>query len=219
MKRMRTFFLYALGIVGFIFLSYILEDGLISGMYKELNKENSSVSSSEDLLITDVSAKASYMNGYMNFKLTNNSNKQSDKFLKIELFSKQGLLAVTDYVPITDLDSGNTKNYEVKFKGNDIDSYKLSVVDEVPDKSNIINVFGWEVDLSNVFGMDLTNATIFGVKLSEIFKWDNLKTAGGNAWSWTKNLLASVPWWGYAIASGIILWYMPVGYLFGIFPL
>ena len=36
MKRMRTFLLYALGIIGFIILSLILEDGLINSMYKPL---------------------------------------------------------------------------------------------------------------------------------------------------------------------------------------
>ncbi len=217
MKRMGTFLLYALGIIGFIFLSYILEDGLISGMYKTMTEAGANISS-DKIYISDVSGKASYVNGFMKFKLTNNSNAPSSEYVKIELFSKQGLLATTKYVPITDLDSGKSKEYEVKFKANDINSYKLEIVNEIPDKSNIINVFGWEIDLTDVFGMDLTNATIFGVKLKDIFTWDNLKTAGGNAWSWTKRLLASVPWWGYAIATGIILWYMPRGYLFGIFP-
>ena len=31
------------------------------------------------------------------------------------------------------------------------------MVDELPDKSNIISIFGWEFDITNVLGMDLSN--------------------------------------------------------------
>ena len=85
--------------------------------------------------------------------------------------------------------------------------------------TNIINILGWEIDLSNIFGMDLSDATIFGVKLTELFSWNNVKTAGSNAWNGFRVILAAIPWWGYAIATGIVLWHIPKGYLFGIFPL
>lgn len=216
MSRMKTFLLYALGIIGFMFLSYILENGLIEGMYKTMTGNATSTS---DVQIEDVSGKASNVNGYMTFKLTNNSSYDNlNKYLKIDLYSKQGLHAVTKYVEITDVPSQQSKTYQIKFKGSEIKSYDISVVSELPDMTNIINILGWEIDLSDVFGMDLTNLTLFGVKVADIFAWDNVKTAGQNAWSWTVALLQSVPWWGYVIASGIILWYMPSGFLFGIFP-
>ena len=79
-------------------------------------------------------------------------------------------------------------------------------------------MFGWEIDLTNVLGMDLSNVTIFGAKLTDIFSWDGLVTGAGNAWSWFVELVASVPWWGYSIASMIIFWHMPKGFLFGVFP-
>ena len=37
MKRMETFLLYLLAILGFMFLSYVLENGLIENMYKKMN--------------------------------------------------------------------------------------------------------------------------------------------------------------------------------------
>ena len=39
MDRMKTFLLYALGILGFMFLSYVLEDGLIENMYVKMKGE------------------------------------------------------------------------------------------------------------------------------------------------------------------------------------
>lgn len=217
MDRMKTFLLYFLGIVGFMFLSYILENGLLENMYKKIDGEI--LPSTYDIVIDSVSAKASNVSGFMNFKLTNHSSNPIPKsYIKIDLFSKRGLLAATKYVEIPNLEPGSTRDYEVKFKGTEIRRYSVAIVQDIPDKTNIINLFGWEIDLTDVFGLDLSNATIFGVKLTDIFSWDGLKTTGANIWGWTVNLLNSVPWWGYAIATGIIIWYMPKGFLFGIFP-
>ena len=222
MDRMYTFLLYMLGIIGFIFLSYVLEDALIGSMYKTMQ---GSTTKSEQLAadiqaeVTDASA--SNVNGFINFRLKNNSEETADgDFVKIDLYDKQGLHAATKYVEIDDLKSGKTKEYNVKFKGTEISDYKLSLVskDEVPDRSNIINVLGFDIDLSNVLGLDLSNASIFGVKLKKIFNVDNAKSTVGNAWGWFLNITKAVPWWGYAIGAGIILWYMPSRYLFGIFP-
>ena len=168
--------------------------------------------------VTDLNGRATSVNGYLSFKVKNTSTNTVNCYGKIDLYSKQNLLAATQYIEILDFKPQEEKTYQVKFKANDIASYDISLVSELPDKSNIINILGWEIDLTNVFGMDLSDATIFGVKLTDIFSWDSLKTAGGNAWSWFKILLESVPWWGYAIGAGIVLWYMPKGYLFGIFP-
>ncbi|MBO5954467.1 MAG: hypothetical protein J6Q13_00680, partial [Clostridia bacterium] len=75
--------------------------------------------------------KATNINGYMQFRLSNTSNQVSDDFVKIELYSKQCLLSGTKYVPITDLAPGHAKNYEVKLKGNELRSYKISIVAKV----------------------------------------------------------------------------------------
>ncbi len=216
MDRMKTFFLYFLGIVGFMLLSYILENGLIENMYVKMTGDVESTA--YNITIDNVSGKASNVNGFMQFKLSNNSYETNNSYVKIELYSKQGLLAATKYVQITDLQPGHAKEYQVKFKASEVRSYKISIVNEVPDKTNIINILGWEIDLTDVFGMDLSNVKLFGVKLSELFTWDNMKTTGENVWSWTVAFLGSIPWWGYVIGGGIILWYMPTGFLFGIFP-
>jgi hypothetical protein len=218
MDRMKTFFRYALLFFGFMFLSYLLENGLIANMYATMDGTTST--GSYDVTISDMNGKASNVNGYLNFKVKNTSGSLIERcYAKIDLYSKQGLLAATKYVEISDFEPDEEKEFQVKFKASEIDSYEVSIINEMPDKSNIINILGWEIDLTNVFGMDLTNLTIFGVKLTDLFNWDNIKTTGTGVWSWLRIYLATIPWWGYAIASGIVLWYMPVGFLFGIFPL
>lgn len=170
------------------------------------------------MALTKLYGEATNVNGYIQFSVKNTSKTDASCYGKIDLYSKQGLLAATEYVDMSNFGASEERDYQVKFKANDIASYEVTLVEDMPDKSNIINLFGWEIDLTDVFGMDLSNATIFGVKLTELFNWENIKTAGGNAWSGIRIFLAAIPWWGYAIATGIILWYMPKGYLFGIFP-
>lgn len=216
MARMKTFFLYFLGIVGFFFLSLILEDGLIENMYVQMVGDVEPTS--HNIYIENVNAKASNVNGYMQFQLSADSIDANNKYVKIELYSDRGLLSGTKYVDINDLEPGTPKTYQVKFDANKIRNYKLAVVDQAPDKSNIINILGFEVDLSNVLGMDLTNATIFGTKLTELFSIDGILSTGASAWNWFFTIASAVPWWGYAIGAGIVLWYLPKKYLFGIFP-
>lgn len=220
MARMKTFFLYFLGIVGFFILSLILEDGLITNMYKKIDGKVQDTQSQYGVTISDASARATNVNGYMSFKVKNNSENQTEKsYVQIDLYSERGLLAATKYAEVPQLSPGEEREYQVKIKGNNIENYNLSMINELPDKSNIISIFGWEFDVTNVFGMDLSNVTIFGVKLTEIFSWENAKVAGSNWWAWTVNFLSSIPWWGYTIAWWIVLWNMPAKFLFGIFPL
>lgn len=217
MQRMKTFLMYLLAILGFMFLSYVLENSLLENMYEKMKGiESFQV---EDISITDIEGKATNVNGYINFKVSNNSPYPiSNRWIKFDLYSKRDLLAVTKYVELKDIEPGSSKNYQIKLKGTELREYEMSVVNELPDKANIISVLGWEIDLTDVFGMDLSDATFLGVKLTDLFSWDGVATAGGNAWNWIVKIVSGVPWWGYTIASGIILWFMPKGFLFGIFP-
>ena len=217
MARMKTFFMYAFSIVLFIFLSLLVEDALIENMYVPMTGE---ITSSSTIMIDNCSGRATNVNGYMQFRLSNKSKVQCDDYIKIDLYSEQGLLAATKYIEITDLAAGHAKTYQLNLKGDNFASYKIAVIDasEVPDRSKILNLFGWEIDLSNVLGMDLSNITVFGVKLAEVFTLETIQTAGGTAWNLTMEVLESVPWWGYMIGWWIILWQMPKGFLFGFFP-
>lgn len=71
----------------------------------------------------------------------------------------------------------------------------------MPDKTNIINILGWEIDMTNVFGLgiDLSNVTIFGTKLTDIFTWNNIKLTGRNFWFWFINIATGIPGWAYGI--------------------
>ena len=204
MDRMKTFLTYALLIIGFFILSNILEDGLLLAMYSKISGtfDGYYEEINDSLSIKDTIAKACNINGYLNFDLINSTESYIDKaYMKVDLYNKQNLLADTEYIEILEMQPGDSKNYNIKFKANNIEKFNISIIKNTPDKANIIDILGWEVDLSDVFGLgiDLTDVTIFGTKLSDLFKWSNVKSKGQIFFLWFLQLVRGIPWWGYGI--------------------
>ena len=70
MARMKTFLMYALVLIGFIFLSSVLEDGFVMGMYNKIEgKANSG--SYNGIEVTGLEGRATSVNGYLTFKIKN----------------------------------------------------------------------------------------------------------------------------------------------------
>lgn len=221
MSRMKTFLMYLLLLIGFFILSLILEYGLVMDMYKGITGISSSgyTDPNTGIFVGVDEAKASRVNGYIRFKVKNTSGHFIEKcYAKIDLYSKQNLLAGTKYAEIANFEVNEERKFELKFKANEIARYEVAIVEEMPDKSNILNILGWEIDLTNVFGIDFTNLSIFGVKVSDVLDANNIKEKGISMVNWVKVFLASIPTWAYVVAGGIVLWHMPKGFLFGIFP-
>ncbi len=227
MKRMKTFLFYLLLLIGFFVLSMLLENGLLNAMYGNLtgsvdgNLVSLADGNSSNILVEVEEAKASNVNGSLKAKVTNTSGHDIEKCCaRIELLDSKGFCVATEYVDITNFKAGETRDLLVKFKAKDVAGYRVSIIENAPDKSNIINILGWEFDLSNFFGFDLTK--ILGDKvniLKNLFSPGGIKNGLSNLWSYFINVTRSLPWWAWAIATGIVLWHIPSGYLFGIFPL
>lgn len=219
MDRMKTFFIYAILFIGFFAVSFFLENGLINTMYTKLSGEldvsYSDSNSDGKFSIENISASASNFNGHISFDLVNTTGSFIEKcYLKIDLYNSQNLLASTKYVEILNLQPNEKRKIYVKFKANNIERFNVSIIQEVPDKSNIIDILGWEIDLSNVFGLgiDLTNITIFGNRLIDLFKvsdWNEMKTRGMGFlswfWNWFKVTAGGIPAWGYFFGWLIIV--------------
>lgn len=214
MSTIQKFRNYALWIIGFFIISVILENALVADMYRPMsgtaNGEAAFVGPiNSDLEVTVEEAKATNMNGYLLINVKNTTGKYIEKCCaKIDLFTSRGILAATEYVDISRFDINETRQFKIKFKGQEITKYEVSLIKDAPDKTHILNLFGWEIDLRNVLGMDLTS----------VFNLENIKQTGLNLWGLTINFLNTIPAWAYLIAGGIVVWYMPKGFLFGVFP-
>lgn len=210
MDRMKTFFVYFLLFAGMFIVFNLLENGLTSSMFGEVQ----GTATGNDKLAIEVSdSKASNVNGHMDIKVTNTSDEYIDKaYAQVDLIDEYGKVVSTEYITVEDLAPGESKSYKVKYDGNSIKGYKVAVVDEIPDKSNIINILGWEVEKDNVFGtgIDLTNLKVFGINVGEkiIDAFSGAKKYGRAGWTFFMSLVNFVPMWAYAIASLIVISYL-----------
>ncbi len=216
MARMKTFFTYLVLLIGFFLLSIFLENGLINNMYAKVDgKVDSNLitdGGTSNITIAVEEAKASNVNGNLKIKITNTSGHFIEKCCaRVDLYSRQNLLAATKYIELNNFEAGETRNFEIKFKAKEIARYEITLLESAPDKSNIINILGWEFDLSNVFGMDLTG-------LKKYFTIDSIKSGASTAWQFAIKVANSLPTWAWLIAAGIVIWHTPKGFLFGIFP-
>lgn len=206
MKRMKTFFIYFLLFAALFIVSTLLEKGMIFSMYADIN---GNAYNSDELTINVEKAKATNVNGYMKFKVTNDSNNNIDSsYAKIEFIDEYNLKAITDYVTIKDLEPGQSKNYKINFEGNKIEKYNVSFVSEIPDKSHVIDLFGWEIDMTNLFGLGIDLTNINGVDITKYFSWDGMKSLASTSWVFVSNLLRTVPAWGYMVGALIVIWYL-----------
>lgn len=213
MSTMSDFRNYTLWIIGFFIISVILENALIMDMYKPIEGISdgqvafSGASTSDNLDVSVEDARATNMNGYVDINVKNTSGHYIDKCcLKLDLYTVRGNLAATKYVDVSGFEIDETRTFRVKFSGNEIGSYTVGLVEDSPDKTYILDLFGFEFDLKNILGIDLT----------KIVSLDNIKETGLNIWGLSLNFLKTVPTWAYVVAAGIVLWHIPSGYLFGI---
>jgi len=202
---MKTFFKYALLVVGFFILSLILENGYLNKMYVPMEgiiegEMQMASGDSASLTVETLEAKASNVSGTLKIKVTNTSGKFLEKcYAMIELINSQKQVASMKCVSLENFEVNESRIFTIKFKANNIESYRVSIVEEpVEDRSGIITIFGHEIDMN---------------KIMENF-WERIKEFG----RWGYSVAESVPTWAYIIGGLIVLWSLPKKFLFGIFP-
>ena len=213
MQRMKTFLIYVLLLVGFFVFSIFAERGFVNQMYQPISGETNNVlvtsegSSSFDLRIEE--AKATKQNGYLVIAITNISGHYIEKCAaKIELFTKRGILAATNYEEINKFQVNETRRFRVNFKGTDIASYKVTMLESAPYKDpNIVDLFGWEINLKNILGFDLSG-------LKDIFDAKTIGEGIANGWNFAVNFAKRLPAWVWIVSTGIVVWHLPAKYLF-----
>lgn len=217
----KKIFSYIFILIAFFIISTLLENGLIYNMYAKITGIINNTAYIKgiftELEITDKGSRATNVNGYINLSIKNNMNSNIEKcYLQVDLYNKRNLLAETEYIEVTNLNSGADKNYNIKFKANNINKYKVSLIEEAPDESHIIRLFGWEFDYKKL-GIDPTNLFGLGIDITGIIEninWEKMKQGGISVWNFCVDFVTSIPAWAYVIAGGVVLWYLPSGYLF-----
>ena len=147
MKRMKTFLIYALLLIGFWLFSNLLINVGINSTYKPIERL-------DDLNQIEVyQAEATLINGRIKGLIKNNAqNDISNKYIKLELFSERNVEIGTRYIEIGELEQNSTKPLEIYFKINHVKYYKLDIVDEKgPEESLDIKLLPGDLTTGELF--------------------------------------------------------------------
>lgn len=128
MDRLKTLSKYLIWIIIGYFFSNILITICLKGTYKEIKSQViDNVSPKIELIET----KATYINGYTEGKVTNNTGSTIDnKFVKIDCYSARDVKLGTKYVRISDLKPNETMDFRMGFKFTDVYRCNVSYVEE-----------------------------------------------------------------------------------------
>ena len=199
METIKTFTIYVILIFGFFLLSNFLSGQLIEQMYKDLDgnvEEEFEYNGEQTALdVKILNAKATRMNGYLTARITNNTdNKVNKAYLRIDLFAKEDIKAITRYMEINDLEPG---------------TYKVAVKEDFPDEDYIFEIFGYEINTKSIFGIDLSNyIDAKAIKAAGFNGVTSVFEFFGKVGHRFVIAAQSIPWWGYvgalAIIAGII---------------
>ncbi|MBR3134454.1 MAG: FxLYD domain-containing protein [Clostridia bacterium] len=127
MSTMKKFFKYFLVFIIFFFLSSYLSNKLVQSTYKEKKIEIGF--NSPNIEVTE--AKSTKINGYIRGKITNNSNeKLTGKYVRADFYSPRGVNVGTKYIKIDELNPGEDLEFNEKYKFNDVDSVKFSIMNQ-----------------------------------------------------------------------------------------
>ena len=132
-NRMHNIIMYVLIFAILFVFSNLMIYLYINGTYKtiencEINVENPKISIDK--------AKATYVNGYVNGKIKNESNEPiTNKYIKLEFSTLRDVNIGNKYVKIENLEPEQELEYKVNFKYQDIKKLKISVADEAEVKN------------------------------------------------------------------------------------
>ena len=139
MDRVKTLLKYALWVVLFmIFSEFLINVGLNSSYRPIERKDNISQ-------VNIYQAEATLVNGRIRGLITNSETDNiSNKYLEFDFYSERDVYLGKKIININELQPGETQNFEILFKLQDVDYYTVSVLDERPEGEEIeILPEGW----------------------------------------------------------------------------
>ena len=139
MKRTKTLLMYGLWIVLFIIFSEFLINVGLNSSYKPIERKDN-VSQ-----VNVYQAEATLVNGRIRGLITNSETDNiSNKYLQFDFYSERDVNLGKKIVNVNELQPGETQNFEILFKLEDVKYYTVSVLDERPEGEEIeILPEGW----------------------------------------------------------------------------
>ena len=140
MKRMQTFFTYALIIIAFYFFSNFLIDFGISSSYKDVEQDKIKMEQSNNGFEIEVDkANSNRRQAYFTGTVKNNSDKVIEKqYVKVDSYFK-GKLMQEKYLAFENMQPGEERKFKLLYSLGQIDEFRVSYVDEIPSNRTIVD--------------------------------------------------------------------------------
>ena len=142
--------MYALWVVLFIIFSDFLINVSLNSSYRPIERKDN-VSQ-----VNVYQAEATLVNGRIRGLITNSETDNiSNKYLEFDFYSERDVFLGKKIINVNELQAGETQNFEILFKLENVDYYTVSVLDEKPEWEEIeILPEGWttgEIVVATVF--------------------------------------------------------------------
>lgn len=126
MARMKTFLIYFLIFVGLYVASQLLINAYIKTSYYKI--ESYEISDDQLTITIDRSStKASKDDGYIEGKISNNTNEKSvTKYMKVELYSEKNVNLGEEYVKIDVMNPNDVKDFKIRFTCDYVKHFKIT---------------------------------------------------------------------------------------------
>lgn len=149
-KTLKLFLQFgAIFIILYFFLDF-LTFAYVKSTYKPINDYEIEINSPK-IEITE--AKATYINGYVKGKVNNNTGEDMDNlYVKINFYSERDVDLGTRFAKIENLKKGESKEFEIKFKYQDVKSFKVNVTNEaVIEEGKDLQIFDGFTSIAVIF--------------------------------------------------------------------
>ena len=124
-RNLRRWLIWFVLLFAFVTIGSIIA---VKSMYQEIKVYEIR---SSNPVITVNEAKATNVNGYINGEIRNESEETiSNKYLCFVLCNEDNEVIGKEYLEIDNLDSGESKTYELQFKRDNVDTFYVIVTDK-----------------------------------------------------------------------------------------
>lgn len=212
MKRMQTFFTYALIIILFWIFSSVASNLLLKNSYKSVASDKLTIEKSNNGFEINVDkANSNKQQAYFTGTVKNSSNKVIAKqYVKVESFYK-GKFMQEKYLAFENMQPGEERKFKLLYEVGSIDEYKVSYVDEIPTNRTIIDD---AIDAVKGFAKKTINYL-------NGFSFGNVKEGAGNLVEGAKDAFEPVhvegEAWQLLPVVLFIIYTLPSGFFFGLF--
>ena len=145
MGTIKKFWKYFLLFICAFFIIGFLSNLPMRDNYKDLSYEIKTTS--PEIKVEE--SKVEYSHGYIKGSITNNTGKHLQlKYLRVDLYNKDGKFAGTEYKELKYFNVDETINFDINFKYENVNRVELKIVDkkEEIEKRGLLDSVNWEDD-------------------------------------------------------------------------